>query len=286
MKHYNTILVGLDVFEPCEAIIKQAEALHQKFDATLHFVYVLPIMIASIPYAYDAQTQIKEDSDKKLAEITQKFGLDKKHCHSRYGNPKDEISICAQDIGADLILVGSHGKHGLDLMLGSTANGVLHTAKCDVLTIRVDNDSKHVCSNDYKNITVAADLDRDNDQILAQARVMAAEYGAQVHLINVVPFTTTTAVAYYPNIDNELKGKAEEKLHIIAQNVDIPVKNTHVTIGVPRTEIVSLADQTKSELIVIGSHGRGAFASAVLGSTANAVLHAANQDILVVRIQD
>jgi universal stress protein A len=37
----------------------------------------------------------------------------------------------------DLVVVGSHGRHGLSLLLGSTANGVLHGAGCDVLAVRV-----------------------------------------------------------------------------------------------------------------------------------------------------
>jgi universal stress protein A len=43
----------------------------------------------------------------------------------------------ATDIHADLIVVGSHGRHGLALLMGSTANGVLHGAKRDVLAVRV-----------------------------------------------------------------------------------------------------------------------------------------------------
>ena len=57
--------------------------------------------------------------------------------------PKDcedsylEVNFLPSDIAADLIVIGSHGRHGLALLLGSTANGVLHGAPCDVLAIRV-----------------------------------------------------------------------------------------------------------------------------------------------------
>ena len=43
----------------------------------------------------------------------------------------------AEELGTDLIVVGSHGRHGLALLMGSTANGVLHGANCDVLAVRV-----------------------------------------------------------------------------------------------------------------------------------------------------
>ncbi len=45
-----------------------------------------------------------------------------------------------EEINADLIVVGSHGRHGFALLMGSTANGVLHGARRDVLAVRVGKD--------------------------------------------------------------------------------------------------------------------------------------------------
>jgi universal stress protein A len=53
------------------------------------------------------------------------------------GRPENEIHGLAEEINANLIVVGSHGRHGLALIFGSTANGVLHGAGCDVLAVRV-----------------------------------------------------------------------------------------------------------------------------------------------------
>ena len=53
------------------------------------------------------------------------------------GRPESQIHQLAEDVAADLIVVGSHGRQGLALILGSTANGVLHGAHCDVLAVRV-----------------------------------------------------------------------------------------------------------------------------------------------------
>ena len=55
----------------------------------------------------------------------------------RFGRPESELQRAAEAKGADVIVVGSHGRHGLALLLGSTANGVLHGATCDVLAVRV-----------------------------------------------------------------------------------------------------------------------------------------------------
>jgi len=50
---------------------------------------------------------------------------------------KEGILGAVQAHHADLIVVGSHGRHGLSLLLGSTANAVLHGAPCDVLAVRI-----------------------------------------------------------------------------------------------------------------------------------------------------
>ena len=55
------------------------------------------------------------------------------------GSPKTEIVRVANENKVDLIIVGSHGRHGLALLLGSTANGVLHHATCDVLAVRLQD---------------------------------------------------------------------------------------------------------------------------------------------------
>lgn len=56
------------------------------------------------------------------------------------GEPREEIIRIAEQENVDLIVVGSHGEHGLALLLGSTANSVLHYAKCDVLAVRLRDD--------------------------------------------------------------------------------------------------------------------------------------------------
>jgi universal stress protein A len=57
-----------------------------------------------------------------------------------YGQPRQEIHGLAKEQHCDLIVVGSHGRHGLALLLGSTANDILHGASCDVLAVRLVKD--------------------------------------------------------------------------------------------------------------------------------------------------
>ena len=57
--------------------------------------------------------------------------------HVRVGSPGDEILAAAQELGSDLVAMGSHGKHGLeDLLMGSTVEHVTKRATCPVLVVR------------------------------------------------------------------------------------------------------------------------------------------------------
>lgn len=83
------------------------------------------------------QDQIHEQAKRHLGEFAKRHGLPAERGHLIFGRPDSEIHRLADELEADLIVVGSHGRHGLALLLGSTANGVLHGATCDVLAVRV-----------------------------------------------------------------------------------------------------------------------------------------------------
>ena len=83
------------------------------------------------------QEQIQDTAKTHLTEFAEALGIKEENRHLIFGRPETEIHTLANEISADLIVVGSHGRHGLALLLGSTANGVLHGAPCDVLAVRV-----------------------------------------------------------------------------------------------------------------------------------------------------
>jgi universal stress protein A len=79
----------------------------------------------------------REISD-SVRERVARFGIPPDRVTVLYGRPAAEIQAQTEKLHADLVVVGSHGRHGLArVMLGSTANAVLHGAKCDVLTVRI-----------------------------------------------------------------------------------------------------------------------------------------------------
>jgi universal stress protein A len=83
------------------------------------------------------QDEIHQQASQQTESFADRHGIGADRRHVVLGQPEVEIHAKAEEIGADLIVVGSHGRYGLALLMGSTANGVLHGASCDVLAVRV-----------------------------------------------------------------------------------------------------------------------------------------------------
>jgi universal stress protein A len=284
MSHYKSILLAVDVFEDNTQLLKRATDIIKAFGAKWQLAYVLPNLVTNVPYAVNFRSDIEQDAITRLEAIRQQLKLAQDAVHLLHGNAKDQVPALALSLKADLIITGSHGKHGLELLLGSTANGIVHMAQCDVLTLRLDQ--KNQClQKHYKNILLATDLEADCKGVAKTAKTVAAQFKATLHAVNVVANTTATAISYYPNIELELRDDAEKKIKQQAKHYGVTAEHAHAVIGLPKVVITELAADQHCELIVIGSHGRSEIASMLLGSTANAVLHDAQQDVLVVRIK-
>lgn len=142
MSGYLRIMLALDLTQESDQVAQRALSLARQFDAELHIVHVIePLSLAyggDIPMDLSSvQEQIHEQAKSHLAEFANKLGVSEDRQYLIFGRPESEIHRIAQSKEADMIVVGSHGRHGLALLLGSTANGVLHGAKCDVLAVRV-----------------------------------------------------------------------------------------------------------------------------------------------------
>ena len=142
MGEYKHILVAVDLTEESRQVTKRACALRHAFSARLSCVHVIePLSLAyggDIPMDLSTiQDQIQDTAKKHLAEFAATLSIPEADQHLIFGRPETEIHALAEQIGADLIVVGSHGRAGLALLIGSTANGVLHGATCDVLAVRV-----------------------------------------------------------------------------------------------------------------------------------------------------
>ena len=137
---YNHILYATDLTEDTEFIVKKVRSIRGYTGATLSLVHVVE-PLPGYSYAYlgveDIEGQLLEEARQAIQKLADELHVEKANTYVEVGPTKTKILKIADDIKADLIVCGSHGRHGLSLLLGSTANAILHGANCDVLTVRL-----------------------------------------------------------------------------------------------------------------------------------------------------
>lgn len=143
MAAYNHILIAIDFSPDGTKVLERGIALGKMNKAELSLVHVVE-QVNSIydsesgfPEIPDIEKRIRDKSVANLEKIKQEYRMPDIGSHVRTGRAKHEIVDLAKEIDADLIVIGSHGRHGLQRLLGSTANGTLHLATCDVLAVRI-----------------------------------------------------------------------------------------------------------------------------------------------------
>lgn len=139
---YHHILVGLDLSDDSQQVLDKALKIARACGAQLSIAHVLePIAFA---YGGDMPLDIAEvqheqvqKAEHQLQELIKNIEFPVEQEHVLVGQPADELHYLAKQQEADLIIVGSHGRKGFALLLGSTPNSVLHGATCDVLAVLV-----------------------------------------------------------------------------------------------------------------------------------------------------
>jgi nucleotide-binding universal stress UspA family protein len=139
-----------------------------------------------------------------------------------------------------------------------------------------------------KKILIATDGSAASREAVQFGLELAVEHAAEVTFVHVVPvldrsFADGIGVpAAKPHRIDEVDRRPLEDALALAAERDVDAK-AELLAGLPVDEIVAYADTMDADLIVLGSRGRGAIATALLGSISRGVLHEARRPVLVVR---
>lgn len=141
---YQNILVALECGQDAKKVLEKAALiLKQNPGAKLHLAHVvLDLIIADwaggpgqIPPPLD-QEALAQSAGDYLKPHIEAAGLNPQELIITFGSPAQSILKQAENFASDLIIAGSHSRHGLEVLLGSTAHKILNLAKCDVLLVR------------------------------------------------------------------------------------------------------------------------------------------------------
>jgi universal stress protein A len=144
MTNYQHILLAVDYSVDNDYLANKAKDLAERYQAKLSILHVLDnipmpdtnygtVILLSEDTGYD----LLEAEKAKLLALGQRIAVADENQWLVWGVPKQEIVHIASQENIDLIVIGSHERHGLGLLLGSTANSVLQHAPCDVLAVRL-----------------------------------------------------------------------------------------------------------------------------------------------------
>ena len=210
------------------------------------------------------------------------------------GNAASEILDRATAINSDLIVMGTHGRSGFErLVLGSVTEKVIHKAACPVLTVPGPmTDAVPVPDRLFTRILCAIDFSDTSLRALEYALSLAQEKDAQLTLVHVVEVMPATQSEMAGDVEARTLGvyvataaeaRSEQLQRIVPDSVRAycTVERT-LAIGKAHHEILRIADEHDSDVIILGAHGFG-ITKFLFGSTAHQVVRQARCPVLTIR---
>jgi nucleotide-binding universal stress UspA family protein len=295
MPQIASILCPVDFSEFSVNAYEYALSLASHYKATLLLQHVLyPLQTGFAAYGGNTDSyekacrQLRADAEQKLQQFAQHRvrTMIQPQFLVQDGSVTDLILSLAEARAVDLIVMGTHGLRGIDrLMLGSATNRVLRRARCPVLAVR--KPAHHAISSRHdfepvhlRKLLLCMDFSDHAHRASEYAVSMAKEYGAELTLLHVledVPRSTDFESA----IEKAAKQLEESIAPGTCQGCIVKVMTR---IGKPYQQIIQLALEAQSDLVIMGVRGRGALDTAVFGSTTYRVIQLGSCPVLAVHI--
>ena len=211
----------------------------------------------------------------------------------REGEPWREIAAAAAQMQADLVVLGTHGRGGLNhLFLGSVAEKLIRKLPTPVLTVRHEDARPSEAPRDpLARILCATDFSEMSREALRMAAGLALEHQSALTLLHVVEdMPDLSAAAHRGLVDMDVLRQALERSaleRLLKLEADLGIKEIRIepraVVGVAYKEILRVASLERADLIVIGAQGHGFLEHLLSGSNAQHVIRRAPCPVLTVR---
>lgn len=292
-KHPRKLLVAVDFSETSERALSAALELGRRFSAEVHVVHALEVPLPIFePYAVAVPpsfaTDARKAAEEKLARAAARVKEAGLSGTSQLGEvpAAKAIAARAREIGADLVVVGTHGHTGLrHVVLGSVAEGTVRESPCSVLTVK----GQGAPAFPPKVVAVGVDFSDPSAEAVAAASELAQEFGAALHLVHAldlrIPFVTPYEVAVPDAFLESARQAALDRLGALVEEkraAGLEVK-AHLASSPPAAALTEVAEQIHADLLVTGSRGLTGLKHVILGSVAERTLRHAPCSVLTVR---
>jgi nucleotide-binding universal stress UspA family protein len=291
MPAITTILCPVDRSPAAARALAYATALARAHEARVHVLEVIEYTVPAIPLGAgefalpDTLRAGTLDALRHFAAPVADAGV-LEDVRLREGGVAREILRDAESAGADLIVMGTHGRSGFErLALGSVTEKILRKATCPVLAVPPGD--QHPAERPFRTLLCPTDFSQAGDAAVAYARFIARLGGTTTLLLmNVVewPFGHTSGDDAVTGLRLSLEADARDQLHRLTQAEPDSGLNIQAVAasGNPGRDIVDAARARLADLIVMGVTGRGAIDLALLGSTTYRVVRHAPCPVLTV----
>lgn len=255
---FKNILFLTDFGQASAGALAYSLAFARHFKATLFPAHVMaPVLPESgvVPSEQAVKDQ-EERKQRQLSRMVEYNGISFRPLLSRCDFEVAMAHWIAEH-GIDLIVVGTHGRKGVQrLLLGSISEVVLRNATCPVLTIGPYVEAPRIFSLTLDNILFAAELAARSKPAIEYALALAAERQAQLRLLHVLPEESRN----YPDRTRVLRFVMDEMQRLLPDNASCFCKTElAVDAGDPAERIVQHARDDKAGLIVMGLAGNSDF---------------------------
>ena len=268
------VLVAIDDRPSSQATIDAIVKMHWSEGTEITVVTVLPPVEDG---GSDGEpSAIVEEMENVAVELRNSLRQCEVLFFARQGDAKSVILELAEQIRADLIVVGSNCKSTLErLLLGSVCQSILNAAQCPVIVAKTPCCLAREASPGFRNILVPIDNSVFSD--VAVQWLSNFQWAANTRFI-------VAAVADEDSDIKQVKRSLEKRARDLSKFLNTNNIMVEIAIGVPQHVIADLAKQYYADLIVMGSHGNSGLKDLILGSVAHAVSHVAPCAVAIVRV--
>jgi len=258
-----------------------ATALAQDYGARLDLLHVLPPTAPSIDArgARDVPFQQLQALAATAADSHVEVRTE-----MRTGNIEEEIARAIEANRAELLVMGTHGRHGFKRWLrGSVTEHMLRRIFVPVLTVGEDQKRADFAPPSIRRVLVAIDFSEGTSEALAYAFSIAQECQAEVTLLHIVDdlFGVDAGGNHFEEL---IARRILDRLQALvpSEAKDWCQIKTHVGVGIPADVILSNLQTKDIDLLVMNIHDKGHLARALLGRTAEKVVRSATCPVLLV----
>lgn len=313
---YREVVVPLDGSELAEEVLPHVAEMIRGRDSQVYLLSVTPMMrgvassiVDSHPDAGERQ-RVEQELKKYLRKVGRRLEpvAAEVEVAVRFGRPADEVLAFADNVGADLIAMTTHGRSGIRAWIfGSVADRIMRGATCPVLLVRAGQAQLRTT---YQRILVPLDGSELAEQILPYVKAfirfpqslglvsdrVPGRGATRIFLISVLTTglgdrTVALLTSYPPGLQLSTTALryAEVEMRRYLRSVAAVLRDhgaiVHVEVrqGAPADEILDYAAEVEADLISMTTHGLSGLSRWVYGNVAGKVLQGAHSPVLLVR---